>query len=173
MKKIIIFLLLCYLGLAIYYFFPENTIPKLPNGIVIDKILVLKSQRQLQIFAQGKLISKFTISLGKNPIGHKEFEGDSRTPEGIYFINTKNPNSHYHKNLGVSYPNAADIANAQKLGKSPGGDIKIHGLRNGTGFIGKFHRWYDWTAGCIALTDDEIDALYGHISVGTLIEIKP
>jgi murein L,D-transpeptidase YafK len=173
MKKIIIFLLLCYLGLGIYYFFPQNTIPKLPNNVVIDKILVLKSQRQLQVFAQGKLMATFTISLGKNPIGHKEFEGDNRTPEGIYFINSKNSNSHYHKNLGVSYPNAADIEKAKQLGKSPGGDIKIHGLRNGTGFIGKFHRWHDWTAGCIALTDREIDDLYSHINVGTPIEIKP
>lgn len=91
----------------------------------------------------------------------------------MYFINDKNPHSGYHKNLGISYPDQDDIARAKQLGKPPGGDVKIHGLRNKTGSISKFHRWYDWTLGCIAVTDEEIDELYGAVQVGTPIEIKP
>jgi len=97
--------------------------------------------------------------LGRNPVGHKEFEGDKKTPEGIYTINDKNPNSGYYKNLGVSYPNAQDIENAKKLGKPAGGDIKIHGIRNYCGIIGKFQRWADWTYGCIAPTNREMEEI--------------
>lgn len=115
----------------------------------------------------------YTISLGGNPIGDKEYEGDKKTPEGIYYINDKNPNSGYHKNLGISYPNKKDIEQAKKLGKPVGGDIKIHGLKNRTGVIGKLHRWFDWTLGCIALTNNEMDELYYSVPIGTKIEILP
>lgn len=91
----------------------------------------------------------------------------------MYFIDSKNPKSGYHKNLGISYPNEEDIQNAKFEGVEPGGEIKIHGLRNGLGFIGKFHRWYDWTAGCIALTDSEIDELYRSVEMGSPILIQP
>ena len=140
---------------------------------MVDKILVLKSKRQLQAFSKGQLIKTYRISLGRNPIGDKEFEGDKRTPEGLYIINDKNLNSDYHKNLGVSYPNQGDIEQAKKIGKQTGGDIKIHGLKNGIGFIGKFQRWFDWTAGCVALTNSDIDELYDYTNIGTPIEIKP
>ena len=103
----------------------------------------------------------------------KEFEGDKKTPEGLYINNDKNPNSGYHKNLGISYPKKDNIENAKRLGKPTGGDVKIHGLRNKTGFISKFHRWSDWTLGCIAVTDEEIDELYNAVKIGTKIEIKP
>lgn len=163
------------LGIAIavisaYYFWPE---PKLPPGTKIDSLVVLKSERKLLTYANGKLMKTYTISLGKSPIGHKVFEGDMKTPEGLYTINAKNPNSGYHKNLGVSYPNNLDRAIAAGIGKSPGGDIKIHGIRNGRGYIGKFHRWTDWTHGCIAVTDEEIDELYGSVAIGATIEIRP
>ena len=124
-------------------------------------------------YSNGQLIKTYKISLGKNPIGDKEFEGDKKTPEGIYFINAKNPNSGYYKNLGISYPDKQDIEVSKKLGKPTGGDVKIHGIRNGIGFISKFQRWYDWTAGCIALTNQEVDELYNSVDVGTKIEIKP
>ena len=162
--------MLLFVSLTVYFFFPES---KMSDNVVVDKILVLKSKRQLQAFSKGQLIKTYTISLGKNPIGDKEFEGDKRTPEGLYSINDKNPNSGYHKNLGVSYPNQADIEQAKKIGKQTGGDIKIHGLRNGVGFIGKFQRCYDWTAGCMALTNSDIDELYEHTNIGTPIEIRP
>lgn len=170
-NKIIRFSLsLSIVGLAIYYFYPEK---KLPNGKVIDLIKVYKSKRQLLVYNNNELLKTYTISLGKNSTGHKVFEGDSKTPEGKYTINAKNPNSGYHKNLGVSYPNEKDIEKAKKLGKSAGGDIKIHGLRNGIGFISKFQRWKDWTAGCMAVTNAEIDELYENVKIGTPIEIYP
>lgn len=158
------------IGLVGYYFYPEDP---LPENIQIDNLVVYKSKRQLLAYSKGYLIKIYKISLGRNPMGNKEFEGDKRTPEGTYFINDKNPNSGYHKNLGISYPDSKDVENARKMGKKTGGDIKIHGLRNHTGFIGKFHRWFDWTLGCIALTDKEIDELYSAVKVGTPIEIRP
>ena len=108
-----------------------------------------------------------------NHLEKKEFKGDEKTPEGIYQINNKNAKSDYHKNLGISYPNKADIKNAKRLGKQTGGDIKIHGIKNKMGFIGKFHRWFNWTQGCIAVTDEEIDELYNSVKIGTKIDIKP
>ena len=171
-KRIIIWLIVRFLfaGLIVYYFYPDD---KLADNIQIDNIVVYKSKREMLVFSNGQLLTTYKISLGKQPVGAKEFEGDKKTPEGIYFINDKNPNSSYHKNLGISYPNKNDIENAKKIGKSAGRDIKIHGLRNKMGFIGKFHRWFDWTLGCIAVTNDEIDELYKTIKIGTPIEIKP
>ncbi len=171
LKKIIgwsLFLLI--LGIIVYYFYPET---KLPKGKIVDCIVVLKSKRQLLAYSNDKLLKTYSISLGRNPVGHKEFEGDKKTPEGIYTINDKNPKSGWHKNLGISYPNLKDIKNAKRLGKPTGGDIKIHGLENGKGYISKFQRWFDWTAGCIALTDEEVDELYDAVKIGATIEIKP
>ena len=162
-------LLAILLAIAVYYFYPEK---KLPKGKIIDKIEVYKSKRKMLVYSEGKLLKTYTISLGRNPVGHKEVEGDFKTPEGIYEINAKNPNSGYHKNLGVSYPNEEDSAHAKSLEKSPGGDIKIHGIRNGSGFISKFQRWKDWTAGCIAVTNEEVDELYESVKIGAKIEIK-
>lgn len=156
--------------LCVYYFYPEQ---KLPPDIKIDYLIVYKSKRLMEAYGDGKLIKVYKISLGRNPIGDKQFEGDKKTPEGVYSINAKNPNSGYHKNLGISYPNQHDIEEARRLGKPTGGDVKIHGLRNGQGYIGKFHRWYDWTAGCIALTNEEMDELYVAVSIGTKIDIRP
>ena len=170
-KKIISLILLAALiATSVYYFYPEQ---KLPADATIDKLVVLKSERQLMAYANGKLIKTYKIALGRTPVGAKEIEGDRKTPEGYYIINDKNPNSAYHKNLGISYPNAEDIKHAENLGRSPGGAIKIHGLRNGTSLIGKLHRWLDWTQGCAAVTDEEIDELYDAVAIGTPIEIRP
>lgn len=127
----------------------------------------------MNAYSQGKLMKTYNISIGQNPKGDKEFEGDKKTPEGEYTINDKNPLSAFHKNLGISYPNNLDIAAAKIKKLRPGGEIKIHGLKNGIGFIGKFHRITDWTAGCIAVTDQEIDELYENVEIGTPIIIKP
>jgi murein L,D-transpeptidase YafK len=170
-KKIFILLIFTVIAsLAIYYVLPET---KLPSNTNVDKLLVLKSRKQLLVYAKGKLVKTYTISLGFLPKGKKEFENDGKTPEGSYFINAKNPNSVCYKNLGISYPNKADIAHAKQLNQATGGDIKIHGLSNGKGFIGKFQRWYNWTNGCVALTNYEMNDLYQHTAIGTLIEIKP
>lgn len=153
-----------------YYFFPAKP---LPTDKSIDHIIVLKSEHKLMVYAKDELLKTYTISLGKDPIGDKMFEGDNRTPEGDYFITDKNASSAFHKNLGISYPNNEDIEQAARLNKNVGGGIKIHGLKNGQGYIGKFHGFLDWTAGCIALTDEEVDELYEYVPIGTPITIKP
>lgn len=168
--KIWLTIFLIFSGLAVYYFYPED---KLPADIQIDKLTVYKSKRQLFAYSSGQLVKTYNIALGRQPVGDKKFEGDKKTPEGLYFINDKNPNSGYHKNLGISYPDKDDKENAKRLGKPTGGNVKIHGLRNKTGFISKFHRWFDWTLGCIAVTDEEIDELYNAVKIGAEIEIRP
>jgi len=168
MKKIKFLLFLFINGFIAYYYYPE---PKLPNGAKIDSIVVFKSKRQLLAYSKGNLLKKYKIALGRQPVGAKQFEGDRKTPEGIYFINDKNPNSGWHKNLGISYPNQNDIENAIAQGKTAGGNIKIHGLQNGKGYIGKFHRFKDWTLGCIALTNEEVDELYNAVIIGAEIKI--
>jgi murein L,D-transpeptidase YafK len=168
MKRLAYIPLLLLGAVAAYYFYPGK---KLPDGTVIDRLVVHKAKREMQAYSNGTLVKTYTIALGFGPVGHKEYEGDGRTPEGIYTINARNANSSYHKNLGVSYPNDADRAYAKSIGKEPGGDIKIHGLRNGRAAIGKFHRWKDWTHGCIAVTDAEIDELFAAVKDGAVIEI--
>jgi murein L,D-transpeptidase YafK len=155
--------------LVIYYLIPSE---KIPEGVTIDRILVYKSRHELQAFSNSKLIVTYKIAIGKNAIGAKEYQGDLKTPEGMYTINDRNPNSGYHKNLGISYPNKQDVFRAKTLGRPTGGDIKIHGLRNGGGHVGKFHRWTDWTNGCIALDNAEMDELYDHVALGAPIEIR-
>jgi murein L,D-transpeptidase YafK len=170
LKKILLFSIIFIIaGFSIYYFYPTQKIPK---GIVIDKILVFKSKHKLLAYSKGQLIVTYKIAIGKGTTGDKEYEDDMKTPEGLYTINDKNPNSKFHKNLGISYPNQQDIDQARQFLKPVGGDIKIHGLKNGQGNIGRFHRWRDWTNGCIALTNEEIDELFNHTPIGTSIEIK-
>jgi murein L,D-transpeptidase YafK len=170
MKLKSLFIILPLMILVVYYVYPED---RIPAGTQISKLVVYKSKRQLIAYANGKKVCTYTIALGRQPRGAKEFEGDRKTPEGLYYIHDKNPYSGYHKNLGISYPNKADIRRASLKGKPAGGLIKIHGLRNGLGFVSKFHRFFDWTLGCIALTDEELDDLYAAVKIGTPIEIFP
>jgi len=145
----------------------------LPKGAVVDSILVVKNQRKMYVFRKGVILKTYTIALGRQPVGPKQSKGDNKTPEGLYFINGKNAYSSCHKNLGISYPNNKDRIRAKKLGLPTGGDVKIHGLPNGQGFIGAAHTAYDWTYGCIAVTDEEIDELFNKVAVGTPINILP
>lgn len=138
-----------------------------------DSIVVLKQKHEMCVYRNKELLKVYKVALGLEPTGAKQYEGDMRTPEGVYFINNKNEHSLYHKSLGISYPAAKDRVTAQKLGRRPGGDIKIHGLPNGQGYVGELHRLKDWTHGCIALTDQEIDELYSHVAVGTPVNILP
>ncbi len=140
-------------------------------NLKVDSIVIHKSARKLVAFSKGKAVLCYKVALGLNPVGAKQVQGDYKTPEGLYRINGKNANSLYHKNLGISYPNNADRARAIKLGQSPGGDIKIHGLPNGSGHIGKRHLLSDWTWGCIALTNEEIDELYRYVKIGVPVLI--
>ena len=148
--------------------------PALPADSEIAKLVVRKADREMDAYdAQGGLLKTYPVALGFNPVGHNQFEGDGKTPEGRYIINDHNPNSGYHKNLGVSYPNDADRVYAATQGKSAGGDIKIHGMRNGMGAIGAQHLHRDWTYGCIAVTDGEIDELFALVKPQAEIEILP
>lgn len=160
--------LIVLLGVIGFYFYPE---PGLGTDQSIDSLVVFKSRHVLVAYAEGVSLKTYSISIGKNSVGDKLYEGDMKTPEGRFTINDKNPNSGYHKNLGISYPDEFHRQQAAKLGKAPGGDIKIHGLKNGRGYIGKLHRMKDWTNGCIALTDEEIDELYARVKLGTPIII--
>lgn len=139
----------------------------------IDYIFVEKSKRVLIVYQGDKLIKTYKIALGPNTKGHKEKEGDCKTPKGIYSIAAKNPYSQYHKSLKLSYPNKKDQQHAAKLGCSPGGYIMIHGLGKSFSWLGKGHYLRDWTLGCIAVTNEEIDEIYSSVAVGTKIKIKP
>jgi murein L,D-transpeptidase YafK len=138
-----------------------------------DSILILKKDHVMELLAGGKVIRTYKVALGQGGLAAKEREGDGRTPEGHYTIDARYEASHYHKALHVSYPNADDRKRAAKLGVSPGGAIMIHGLPNGKGYIGAAHRLYDWTLGCIAVTDEEIDEIWILVPVGTPVEIRP
>ncbi|MDR1310498.1 MAG: L,D-transpeptidase family protein [Burkholderiaceae bacterium] len=145
----------------------------LETGTRFEKLLVEKKARRLTAYANGKPVRVYRVSLGSTPVGPKRVQGDKKTPEGTYVVDGKNPGSRFHKNLGVSYPNAQDKKRAATLGRSPGGDIKIHGLGPEFRHLGKNQWQYDWTLGCIAVTDEEMDELYAHTNVGTVIEIVP
>lgn len=142
------------------------------NLPIVDKVEVCKSKRELYLIKEGKAIRTYRIALGENPVGHKEKEGDERTPEGKYILDWRNSKSAYHKSIHVSYPNAADKVNAKKLGVSAGGDIMIHGMKKSIAWIGSLHSKSDWTNGCIAVTNEEMDEIWAMVKNGTEIEIK-
>ncbi|SEW42846.1 L,D-transpeptidase catalytic domain [Cognatiyoonia koreensis] len=137
------------------------------RGPVITKIQVNKGQRRLHLFHNDQVLKSYRFDLGFAPEGHKQFEGDGKTPEGAYRISFKNPDSRFHLSIKVDYPNARDIAYAQRMGKSPGGDIFIHGTPKV--YAGK----PDWTWGCLAVTNREMEDIYAMVNVGTPIYIYP
>jgi murein L,D-transpeptidase YafK len=138
-----------------------------------DSILILKKDHVLELLRGGKVIRTYKVALGQGGLAPKQHEGDGLTPEGHYVIDSRNAQSHYHKALHVSYPNDEDRKRAAKLGVAPGGAIMIHGLPNGMGAIGAAHRLRDWTLGCIAVTDQEIDEIWEMAPIGTPVEIRP
>lgn len=127
----------------------------------------------MQLLRNGEVIRSYRISLGSNPQGHKQREGDGRTPEGSYRIDWRNPRSKFHKSLHISYPNAQDRRAARSLGVPPGGAIMIHGLPNGWGWAAPFLAPWNWTDGCIAVSDAEMDEIWNAVRDGTPIEIQP
>ena len=138
-----------------------------------DKVLIEKQARRLTLFSKGEVIKTYTIALGGNPVGPKEREGDNKTPEGLYFIDSRNGNSGYHLSLHISYPNEQDKMRARELGVRPGGDIMIHGIKNGFSPVGASHSGIDWTQGCIAVTNQEMEEIYKLVPNGTLVKITP
>lgn len=145
----------------------------LPTGTHADRVLVRKSARKLELYRGDELLRSYHVSLGKHPRGHKQQEGDGRTPEGHYVIDYRKPDSAFHRALHISYPSPADVAAAKARNVSPGGLIMVHGLRNDLGFLGRLHRLKDWTNGCIAVTNDEIDEIARVVTDGTPIDIVP
>lgn len=165
-----VFAILLALALSACATQSESEAPQPPLTGTVDFLLVDKSDRTLIAYRDGEVVKTYTsIALGDAPTGHKQFEGDERTPEGRYTIDTRNPNSAYHLSLRVSYPNANDRAYAEGLGKSPGGDIFIHGQPNSMP-MGQIPG--DWTDGCIAVSNAEIEELYEAVADGTPIEIR-
>lgn len=137
------------------------------RGPEVTRVQLFKGQRIMQLLHEDKLLAQYEFELGFAPEGPKAFEGDGRTPEGAYRIDRRNPNSEYHLSLGISYPNARDIAYARSQGRSPGGEIFIHGTTSA--FLGKD----DWTYGCIAVTNEEMEDIYAMVRDGTPIFIYP
>jgi murein L,D-transpeptidase YafK len=137
------------------------------NGPTVTEVQVHKADRKMYLLHEGRVLKSYDMALGFTPGGHKRFEGDGKTPEGLYYITHRNPNSNYHLSLGISYPNDADRAFAAALGKPPGGDIFIHGGPDGP--ISQ----RDWTAGCISVTDRQMEEVYSMVNPGTPIWILP
>jgi len=138
-----------------------------------DKILIEKKERRLTLISKNKVLKTYKIALGGNPDGPKERVGDNKTPEGTYVIDSRNRNSRYHLSLHISYPNEKDKKRAKELSVSPGGNIMIHGIGNDFGWIDSFHTQLDWTKGCIAVTDREIEEIDKLVPNGTTVEIRP
>jgi murein L,D-transpeptidase YafK len=157
------------LAVLLYALAPPTSAPR----DIADKVLVVKSARQLTLLKNGVPFKTYAVSLGRNPIGPKSLAGDHKTPEGNYLLDSRNSQSKFHLSLHVSYPNLHDRENAQSAGLQPGGDIMIHGMQNGLGRIGRFHRFIDWTDGCIAVTNAEMDQIWRSVPDGTPIEIRP
>lgn len=138
----------------------------------VTRIVIKKSDHTLALYHDQTKLQSYKVSLGRSA-GQKEVAGDHRTPEGFYIVDAKNPNSRFHRAFHISYPGTSDRLRAQKLGKDPGGDIEIHGQMNSLAWIGPLARHFDWTAGCIALTNSDIDAIWPMVPVGTAVQIEP
>lgn len=138
------------------------------NGPAVTFVVVSKSDRKMHLLHHDRVLETYDIGLGRSPVGHKQFEGDGKTPEGLYFIDRRNPNSDFHLSVGLSYPNTADRAFAASQGKKPGGDIFIHGK----GPRYKAARG-DWTEGCIWVTDRQMEDIYAMVRDGTPIQVNP
>lgn len=137
----------------------------------VDRIVISKSERTLRAYAGGEQVVAFDVALGRKP-RRKQCEGDGRTPEGVYAVVGRKANSAYHRALRLSYPSRADRTEARAKGCRPGGDIMIHGLRNGFGWLGRYHATANWTRGCIAVTNEEIEILWDLVPDGTPVEIQ-
>lgn len=134
---------------------------------------VLKKEHKMELLSGEKIIKTYTVALGRGGLAPKEREGDHLTPEGLYRIDRRNSNSKFYRALHVSYPSEADRERARKLGVDPGGDIMIHGIRNGFGWLGSMQNIIDWTSRCIAVTDAEMDEIWNLVPDGTPMEIRP
>jgi murein L,D-transpeptidase YafK len=136
-------------------------------------VLVLKGARRLLLLQGDRVLRDYEIALGRSPAGPKRHRGDGRTPEGRYRIDARVADSRFHRALHISYPNRDDLDFARRAGVEAGGDVMIHGLPDGERWVGEVHRAWDWTNGCIAVTDDEMSEIWELVDDGTPIEIRP
>ena len=138
-----------------------------------DEVLVVKSEKRLYLINKGKRFASLPVTFGANPVGHKQAQGDERTPEGKYTLGYKNEHSKFYKSIHVSYPNAQDRKNAKRLGVNPGGDIMVHGQTNGWEWASLIVQFFPWTDGCVALSNKNMDKVWASVDPGTPIEIRP
>jgi murein L,D-transpeptidase YafK len=138
-----------------------------------DLVVVHKKERTLKLLSQGKVVRSYRVALGGDPVGPKTRQGDHKTPEGVYVLDSRNAHSQFYKSIHISYPNARDRTAARQKGVSPGGDVFVHGLPRGYRWLGASHRLKDWTDGCIAVTNEEMDEIWASVADGTRIEILP
>ena len=145
----------------------------MPAAHAVDLVLVRKSAARLYLIERGEVQKSYPVALGRNPIGHKQREGDKRTPEGLYVLDYKKPDSAFHKAIHISYPNRQDRLRAAAKGVDPGGQIMIHGQKNGFGWLADITQRRNWTDGCIAVTNQQMDEIWDAVAAGTPIEIVP
>jgi murein L,D-transpeptidase YafK len=150
---------------------PTGTVA--PHEKKVDLIVIEKSAHTLTLMSKGNALKTYHVALSTVPVGAKEQFGDHKVPEGKYTIDEKKPASQFHLALHVSYPNGADRARGKKMSVDPGGEIEIHGLAKKYAWLGSMHRQTDWTDGCIAVTNAEIEEIYPLVAVGTAVEIRP
>jgi murein L,D-transpeptidase YafK len=150
-----------------------NTDTVKTDKVVVDGVIVVKSRRTLTLLSHDKILRSYKVALGSAPVGAKQQEGDHKTPEGHYLLDRRNSKSRFYKSIHISYPNDREKKEASERGVSPGGDIMIHGLPNGFGWLGDTHRVRDWTDGCVAVTNAEMDEIWDLVPDGTPIEIRP
>lgn len=144
-----------------------------PPAKKADRIVVEKSARTMKLMLGSEVLKTYKVALSREPVGAKKREGDHRVPEGEYVIDSKNSHSRFHLALHISYPNATDRERARKLGVKPGGEFEIHGLGSRYAWVGSLQRQVDWTDGCVAVTNAEIDEIWALVPVGTPLEIRP
>lgn len=167
-SKLLIFSGIIFLLLGLYAHWPS---PPLPPNTIADSVVVHKSERKLTLLKGKEILKTYTVALGAAPVGHKSQEGDEKTPEGSYIIDYRKMDSAFHVALHISYPDENDKKQAELKNVQPGGLIMIHGIRNGFGFIGRLHSFLDWTNGCIAVTNTEIEEIERAVPDGTPIYI--
>ncbi len=152
---------------------PAKRAESVAPTFIADSMVLDKSDRKLTLYSKGELVKTYAVALGRDPVGAKQRQGDGRTPEGLYYIEARNPQSKFHLALRVSYPSREQRERAKSIGVSPGGDIMIHGLPPAFASVGALHRQQDWTEGCAAVTNDEIEEIWRSVPNGARILIQP
>ncbi|MEZ5660660.1 MAG: L,D-transpeptidase family protein [Burkholderiaceae bacterium] len=170
LKRAVLVVLAVLFAVGVYANWPEAGPAHLGQA---DVVVIYKAERRMTLMQAGAELKSYVVSLGRNPVGPKSQEGDGRTPEGLYAIDYRKPDSAYYKALHISYPSLTDLSAARQRAVDPGGLIMIHGMRNGLGLVGRLHRLIDWTEGCIAVTNREMDEIWNAVRDGTPVEIRP